>query len=445
MPKRPPPRPQRKAERARRPAAPPPRRRALQAAEVLLWLVVLLPPLVLVPSAKEVFRLPKLMLAEWLALASLLPLCWELARRAEVGWRELLDLPALRAVLPLLLVATLGLASTDHPLQVRQALPDLWIGAACLVGWSAGLPARRLERPLAGLLVPGAVLALLGIFQFHGVYRPFELLGVVGSERLEVTSLAGNPGELGAFLVLATLCGGWWLSRAAPGPLRWAGAAALALCLYGLAVTLTLAALGALAAAGLVFAALALPPRRAAVLLGGGLVAAALLAVALPPLRVRLAEKSAQVVAGDWNELLTGRVDGWRAALWMVERHPLTGVGHGAFAAEFVPAKEALLARGVGFYERERRVFANAHSEPLEVAATLGLPGVAALLWGVWVLAAAARRVREPRLDRAFVWTGLAALAILSLAHFPFRTALVGYPATLFFAWVLRRSVEAGE
>jgi O-antigen ligase len=445
MPKRPPPRPQRKAERARRPAAPP-RRRALQATEVLLWLVVLLPPLVLVPTAKEPFRLPKLMLAEWLALASLLPLCWELRRRAEVGWRELLELPVLRAVLPLLLVATVGLASTDHPLQVRQALPDLWIGAACLVGWSAGLPARRLERPLAGLLLPGAVLALLGILQFHGVYRPFELLGVTGgAERLAVTSLAGNPGELGAFLLLAALCGGWWVARAAPGPLRWGGAAALALCLYGLAVTLTLAALAALAAAGLVFAALALPPRRAAALLGGGLVAAALLAAALPPLRVRLAEKAAQVLAGEWNEVLTGRADGWRAATWMAARHPWTGVGHGAFAAEFVPAKEALLARGVGFYAKERRVFANAHSEPLEVAATMGLPGVAALLWGVAVLAASARRIREPRLDRAFAWAGLAALAILSLVHFPFRTALVGYPALLFFAWVLRRSAEAAE
>ncbi|HEX9671666.1 MAG TPA: hypothetical protein VGC93_19510, partial [Thermoanaerobaculia bacterium] len=97
MSKRPPSRPQRQAERARRPAAPPPRRRALQAAEVLLWLLVLLPPLVLVPTAKEPFRLPKLMLAEWLALASLLPLCWELRRRAEVGWRELRELPALRA------------------------------------------------------------------------------------------------------------------------------------------------------------------------------------------------------------------------------------------------------------------------------------------------------------------------------------------------------------
>src|SRR5688500_9006392 len=62
-------------------------------AERLLWLLVLLPPLLVVPAAREAFRLPKLLVAEWLALASLIPLAWQRARRPPapaVSGRDLL-------------------------------------------------------------------------------------------------------------------------------------------------------------------------------------------------------------------------------------------------------------------------------------------------------------------------------------------------------------------
>ncbi len=428
---------------ARRPAAPQ-RGLAARGAELLLWALVLVPPLVVVPTAMDSFRLPKLLLSNWLALASLLPLCWSLAR-AESSWQEVWRLPALRVVGPALLLATLGLATTDHPLHVRGALPELWIGAACLVGWSAGLSARRLARPLAGLLVPGSLLALFGILQFHGVYRPMRFFAVSEAERLGVTSLAGNPGDLGSYLVLPCLVAPWCMARARRAALRWAAAAALALCLYGLAATQTLAALAGVAAGGLVYGLLVLPRRWSAALLAGGVVTAGLLAAAVPPLRGRVVETAREVAAGDWNAVLTGRLDGWQAAVWMAERHPWTGVGHGAFAAEYVPAKRDLLTRGASFYERQTQpMFTNAHNEVLEVAATWGLPGLAALLWSVTVLAASARRIDGAAAhDRALAWAGLAALAVLALTHFPFRLALVGYPALLFLAWLLRRGAEA--
>jgi O-antigen ligase len=428
----------RPAAAARRAAA---RDFAAGAAELLLWALVLVPPLFVVPTAMDSFRLPKLLLSSWLALASLLPLSWVLAR-AELSWREIWRLPALRVVGPPLLLATLGLAVTEHPVHVRSALPELWIGAACLVGWSAGLSARRLARPLAGLLIPASALALLGVFQFHGLYRPLHFFAISEAERLGVTSLAGNPADLGAYLVLPCLVAPWCLARARSRPVRWGAAAALALCLYALAATQTLAALAGLAAGALVYGLLVLPRRWSLALLAGGLVTAGLLAAAVPPLRGRLVEKARQVAAADWNAVLTGRLDGWQAAVWMVERHPWTGVGHGAFAAEYVPAKRDLLARGASFYARQTQpMFTNAHNEALEVAATWGLPGLAALLWSVTVLAASARRIGAGAAhDRALAWAGLAALAVVSLAHFPFRIALVGYPALLFLAWLLRRS-----
>ena len=86
-----------------------------------LWLLVLAPPLVFAPVAKESFRQPKLLAAEWLALASLACLAWGLARVGRVGLADLWRPAAVRIVLPLLVVATLGLAFTSHPFHVREA------------------------------------------------------------------------------------------------------------------------------------------------------------------------------------------------------------------------------------------------------------------------------------------------------------------------------------
>jgi hypothetical protein len=48
------------------------------------------------------------------------------------------------------------------------------------------------------------------------------------------------------------------------------------------------------------------------------------------------------------------------------------------------------------------------------------------------------RASRTPE-DRALAWAGTAALGILSLVDFPFRIALVVFPALLFLSWVLSR------
>ncbi len=171
---------------------------------------------------------------------------------------------------------------------------------------------------------------------------------------------------------------------------------ALALCLYGLMVTQTFSAIAGVAAGTLVFWALRLSRRRAvigalaiAALAGGVVVMLSLVG----PLRERSLGKIDQIARGDWNSVLTGRLDGWRAALWMVEEHPLTGVGVGAYRTEFIPAKTALLREGVVFFADQMNVvFANAHNDLLEVAAETGLPGLAALLLGLALLARSGSR-----------------------------------------------------
>ncbi len=438
-------------------------------AEGLLWLLVLVTPVLVLPAAREAFRLPKLLVAEWLALASLLPLAWQWARRASSAAapagspRDLLRHPALLAVLPVLLVASAGWLTTRHPLHLREALFDLWIGAACLVGWSLGLAAARLERLLLGLLIPATVLAVIAILQTHGLWQPFEFAIREGASRLGITATAGNPGDLGAYLVLPALLGQWQLARLRSGPGRWSSwvtSGALAVILYALARTQTLAALAALGLASLVLWA-GLVPRRRRPLLLAVVGIAMLLPLAYGPLRTRVVQKAGEALAGDWNAVLTGRLDGWRAAANMLAEHPLAGVGQGAYRPEFVPAKLELLERGEPFLSaRLQVVFANAHNEVLEAGAEWGLPGLLALLWAIGVLLAAARRAAGPAPDRGardpvaadrpdrrgpLIAGGLTALAVLALVHFPFRIALTAFPALLFLAWVLRRAEEAAE
>lgn len=455
-------------------------------AALALWALVLVTPLYFSPAAKDPFRLPKLMLAEWLAIASLVPLAWMLRRVETVRWGDLWRQPAIRAALPLAAVATAGLAVTAHPLHVREALTDLWIGAACLVGWSTALPAGRLERLLGGLLWPAVALAAVGILQFHGL-QPLPLAPRAGSSRYALTSTAGNPGDLAAFLVLPCLVAQWRLAggAAAPGaaPRERGGerggrsragwiwpAAALAVCAYAIALTQTFAALLALLL-GSVTLWVAVRRRDAAGWRRLALAAAAVAVLAagvvagLPALRARVMEKANLVRQGDWNAVLTGRLDGWRAAAWMLREHPWAGVGHGAFRAEFAPAKLALLDRGVAFHSGQQQNFVNAHDEPLEVGADSGVPGLLALAWALGVLAVAARArlapaaggangAREGREGRegdggeagerrrragfALAAAGLGALGVLSLVDFPFRVALVAFPALLFLAWTIQ-------
>ena len=410
--------------------------RSAPLASALMWIAIFAVPLLVVPSLHESFREPKLLAAEWLGLASLLALAPQLGGR-RIDWRGFLRSPAVVAVVPLLALATASLATSRHPLHVREALWDLGVGAACLIGWTFGFGRAKKERFFVALLAPAALLAFLAILQFHRLWEPLRFAGIASDPRLGVTSLAGNPGDLGAYLVLPLLAGVRALPAASRRARLWL-AVALGLGLYALLATQTLAALAALAAGLLVFGTLTLRRRQLLAGLGAALVLGALTFATVAPLRTRVLGKLDRLAAGDWNDLLTGRLDGWRAALLMLREHPASGVGHGAFRPEFARAKLALVAAGVPFrIQQATPVFANAHNEALEVAADLGWPGVAALAWGLGVIGWAAWKRPGPPRARALFLAGLAALAVLSLVYFPFRIAMVAYPALLFLAWGL--------
>lgn len=441
---------------------------------LLLWFLVLVPPFVLVLSARDPFRLPKLLLTELLALATLLFLSSRLLTGPANGWRRIWRLPAVQLVAPLVVVASCGLLTSHHTAHVREAVWDLWIGAVCLVAWSMALSSADLRKLLDGLVLPAVALSAFAVVQYHDLYRPLAFVRGEEAVRLGVTSTAGSVGDLAAYLLLPCLVAqvGVWRrfvlrpqgkkkrrrSRAGWGGAGWL--AALGVTVYGVAVSQTLTALVALAVATGVLWWLLIAERRVRYFGFAGLVLLGL-ALGLGPLRGRVVRTAKQLERGDVNAVVTGRVDAWRAGLWMLRQHPLTGVGHGAFVTEFSPAKLSLLEEGVPFYQGHgpNATFANAHNELLEVAGELGLLGVAVV---VAMAAVVLRSVRSsgagyrgrraglggPRSDsaaweergsRALIWAGLTAVALLSMGYFPWRVALVAYPWILFLSWLLSR------
>ncbi|MEM7481458.1 MAG: O-antigen ligase family protein [Acidobacteriota bacterium] len=416
--------------------------RLLGLGEILVGGLLVVTPFVLVPAAADAFDLPKQMVAEMFALASLLALALRALLNPrlaslDLGPKELWEVPAVRALLPLGLVASLGLVVSSHGAHVRQALPDLWIGVACVIGWSVGLSPRRQRRLLVLLALPAVVLGALAILQFHELYRPFAFSGGEEAARLGLTSLAGNAGVLAAFLVLpALLAQEWGWRRRQHRPSALAALVTVVVCLYGIAVSQTVAAVLAVVLGSACLWLVQLPRRRALTALGAAAAVLLVTIAAVAPLRSKVVAKVTELTSGEWNKVLTGRLDGWSTAWWMVQRNPLTGVGHGAYSAEFAEAKIALTDDGHLFLQRPRQVmFVNAHNEFLEVAAEWGLVGVAALAWALWVLW---RRLRglEPA-DRPLAYAGCVGLGILAVAHFPFRVALVAFPALLFLSWIL--------
>lgn len=387
-------------------------------------------PLALDPRGSGSFRTVKAFLAGFCILAS--AGCLALAGRLR--WEPALGRPLLLALGPLVAGSFLALPFSVDPGRSVPAFLSLAIGALALLAWPAAWSRHRLGTLLLWTLPGALVTSTIALLQLLHVFPWFQIAERAGvGNRYDVIGLAGNPGDLGQSLVLPLL-----VAQAAYLRDRsrvWLGA--MALLLAGMIASGTLAAVLAWLVGGLLLGGLgpgfSASGKRWWVLI---LVAALL---GIPTARERLAGKLQELVRGDWDAFLSGRPDAWKVALELVRERPWLGVGPGNFGREFVETKARLLERGVSFYpDQFFAVYENAHSDPLELVAELGLPGLLALVG----IALGARSLFRERwaawtpIDRGLAAGGGAAFLLLAGTGFPFRIAVVAFPALVFFSWL---------
>ncbi|HRY42535.1 MAG TPA: O-antigen ligase family protein [Thermoanaerobaculia bacterium] len=357
------------------------------------------------------------------------------AGREPAGRGARLALGALVAFLALFAAsAAAGLLRGRDPLDLLPLLPAL-----ALFAWGATRPGEESAgRALALLVGCGALTGLLAALQrFAGLFRlPVE----APEPRFFATALIGNPGDVGASLVVPALLAAASLVR---GERRLAAALALAAMLAGLAAAATLAPLAAFGAGAAI---LVLGDLRRRLLPALG---AALLLLGLLQAGGVLSRVSEKLSSGAIDELTTQRDIGVLAALETIRAHPFLGAGPGGFSADFARARLAAEERfGRRLVHRSASAhFDNAHSDPLTVAAETGLPAAAALALALGALlvplAAAARRERSPGrpegLPAEALLASLAAVLVLSLANFPIQIVPVSGPFALLAGLALAR------
>jgi tetratricopeptide (TPR) repeat protein len=221
-------------------------------------------------------------------------------------------------------------------------------------------------------------------------------------------------------------------------------AAFLAPALLGLLATESVGPALAFGGGAVVFAALDLRRRRLAL----GLLLAAVFLAPLTGAGRRFLLKLDELRRGDLAAATTQRDIGLYAAREMILRHPLLGVGPGAFSNRFVPARLAAEER-----TRRRLVhgsgsahFDNAHCEPVTLAAEAGLPAALAAAAAAFALFAgllARRRIGPsppPGASIDALLPALFAVALLSLVDFPLRIAVASGPAAFLAGVALRRA-----
>lgn len=248
-------------------------------------------------------------------------------------------------------------------------------------------------------------------------YAVVELIWRAPIQLATDTSRLGGPFGSAAFLgaaccLLGPAVVGVAVQRDLPRPIRRAAIVAAAGLVIALVGSGTRGALVAAAVVALVVAIVTRHRRHSARAL---LVpAACALALGIGTLAWTSHHRSSSVF--DRTASVSARLDEWRIALRIIGQRPVTGTGPEGYRVRFPLAVDAAYERAHG-----RAVLPDrAHDTPLDVAATLGVPGLA--LFGALVLAVGRRIVRALRRGDALVVglaAGVGAYGLQQLVLFP--------------------------
>ena len=400
-------------------------------APVGVHLALLLPFFVLSMASPDAVREAKVLsqgLAAALVLAGLaIEALSGAPRPARMRLPRLLSAAALGAVLFAAASGIRGLFGWTDPLVLVP------IGsAAVLFSVGASLRGRTIRGPaFAVVAFAGALTGLLAFLQrTAGLFRfPVD----APEERFHAVALLGNPGDVGAALVLpAIILAAGVVDGARSRASRSVQLAGLALVILGLGAAEALTPLIAIAAAAVPLLAFRL--RRNNVLVSG-LVIAALAALLVVGAAARYRKMAAKPGKASVSAAITERDIGFRSSAEMVRARPLLGEGPGNFSNAFVPSRlraEERAGRRL-VHSSPSSHFENAHNEWLTFAAECGLP--AALLAA---LAAGALAFLLARKREALLLSLVVSLGVLGLASFPSRLAAVAGPASFVLGLAFR-------
>lgn len=348
----------------------------------------------------------------------------------------------LSATLILALLSAIANANIVDPLTAAAVLSPL---ALLFLGASAA-GAAVAPAALATLMAAGALTGALAVLQrWAGLFRmPID----APEPRFLAAGLIGNAGDTGMALVLPALL--LFATSAAHGAIRTRVLSSLGLlfALLGLLATESVGPALAFGVGALLYVALDFPRRRLAFL---ALLALAFLAGTTGSGQ-RAFVKLKQLRAGDIGPATTQRDIGLHAAREMARARPILGAGPGAFSNRFVPARLAAEERsGRRLVHRSGSAhFDNAHSEPVTLAAEIGVPAAgAACIATLSLFSGLFSRRREgapppsPSVDALLA--SLLGVAFLSLGDFPLRIAVASGPAAFLAGLALRRIGPGAE
>jgi len=348
----------------------------------------------------------------------------------------------LSAALTLALLSAIANANVVDPLTAGAVLSPL---ALLFLGASAA-GAAIAPAAVATLMAAGAFTGALAALQrWAGLFRmPLD----VPEPRFLAAGLIGNAGDVGMALVLPALL--LFASSTTSGSIRTRVLSVLGLlsALLGLIATEAIGPALAFGAGALLYVALDFPRRRLALF--------ALLPVALlagtTGAGQRAFVKLEQLRTGDVATATTQRDIGFYSAREMVRARPILGAGPGAFSNRFVPARlaaEEHTGRRLVHWSGSAH-FDNAHSDPVTLAAEVGVPAACAACVAALALFSGlfSRRREEaspggPSADALLA--SLVGVAFLALGDFPLRIAVASGPAAFLAGLAFRRIGPGAE
>jgi O-antigen ligase len=408
---------------------------------VLVELTLLVVPFAIMRPAIDVFRTPKDVVFETLALTIFAAAAAGALLSDRLAAAFVVNRQA--AVVAAAAVAWTGIVVTTSLQRDVSYFKPLFVFALAVFFAASMMTARRRGAfALTLVIVPAIANAIVAFLQSTGSARFLITTSAHADKRLWTSGFIGNPNELGGYFVLPLIAA---IAASLAWPrLRWGFAAAAAILAGGVIAAQSVTPVIALAAG--VAALTLLPGARRLRWVAAAALALLIGGVSLHPgARGRMQSLVTSARSGAVLEMSSYRLPAFVAAWRMFRARPLVGVGPGVFGTQFMAYKLALDADHPSWIRVGNQNFGETHNDHLQLLAETGLPGYLLFLAALALLARLSFARREViteriRFARTFALPAAAAFAVLALAHFPMQLTSTMVPAVflaaLAFAWM---------